>query len=77
MSFLSQYKDSEIFRKKGDYCRDEENYDVMKKYYLMAIDLGNIHAMNNLGVYYHVIEKNYESAKYCYSMARRLNDNEY
>ena len=30
----------------------------MKKYYLMAIELGNSGAMNNLGYYYQNIEKN-------------------
>lgn len=39
------------------------NYDLMKKYYLMAIEKGNQCAMNNLSVYYFLVEKNNDLAK--------------
>ena len=40
-----------------------KNYDEMKKYFLMAIDKGNLFAMNNLGLYYKYYEKNYDLMK--------------
>jgi TPR repeat protein len=46
-----------------------KNYDEMKKYYLMAIDLNNKNAMHNLGCYYEKIEKNYPKMKKYYLMA--------
>jgi len=46
----------------------------MKKYYLMAINLGHSNAMDNLGVYYYIIEKNYDLAKIYYCMAIDLNN---
>jgi TPR repeat protein len=39
------------------YERKIKNYDLMEKYYLMAIDKGNYNAMYNLGHYYENIEK--------------------
>ena len=54
----------------GNYYENiEKNYDEMKKYYLMAIELGNIYSMNNLGHYYETIEKNYDKMKKYYLMA--------
>ncbi len=41
----------------------------MKKYYLTAIDKGNSDAMNNLGLYYKHIEKDYDMMKKYYMMA--------
>jgi TPR repeat protein len=41
----------------------------MKKYYLMAVQKGNIDAMNNLAYYYYDIEKNYDEMKKYYMMA--------
>ena len=34
------------------YCDIEHNYELMKKYYLMAIENNSSDAMFNLGVYY-------------------------
>jgi hypothetical protein len=50
----------------GDVTKD---YDLMKKYYLMAIDKQNSGAMNNLGYYYRHIEKDYDLMKKYYLMA--------
>jgi uncharacterized protein YcgL (UPF0745 family) len=46
----------------------------MKKYYLMAIALNNVGAMNNLGSYYQLVEKNDELMKKYYLMAIALNN---
>ena len=45
-----------------------KNYNEMKKYYLMAIKLGNYEAMHNLGNYYQYTEKNYNEMKKYYLM---------
>ena len=47
----------------------KNNYELMKKYYLMAIEKGNISSMGNLANYYNHIEKNYELTKKYYLMA--------
>jgi TPR repeat protein len=47
----------------------KKDFDLMKKYYLMAIDLGNVDAMDNLGYYYQNTEKNYDLMKKYYLMA--------
>ncbi len=47
----------------------KKEYDLMKKYYLIAIDKGNSDAMCNLGLYYESIEKNYELMNKYYLMA--------
>ena len=38
----------------GNYYKTiEKNYDLMKKYYMMAIDINNdTNAMHNLSIYY-------------------------
>jgi len=43
-------------------------YDLMIKYYLMAIDKGNTIAMNELGFYYQHAERNYDPMKKYYLM---------
>ena len=65
---------SEEFYYYGIYYYEdiEKDYDLMKKYYLMAIDLNNSCAMNNLGVYYQNIEKDYDLMKKYYLMAIEL-----
>ena len=49
------------------------NYNIMKKYYLMAIEHGNSDAMNNLGLYYEKI-KEYATMKKYYLMAIKHNN---
>ena len=39
----------------GIFFYKKEDYDKMKRYYLMAIDKGDSMAMNNLGYYYEKI----------------------
>jgi len=52
----------------------EENYDLMKKYYLMAIELNHPNSIVNLAYYYEIIEKNYDLMKKYYLMAIKLNN---
>jgi TPR repeat protein len=47
----------------------DKNYEEAKKYYLMAIEQGNPHAMYNLAKYYATTEKDYKEAKKYYLMA--------
>lgn len=53
---------------------DENRCDLIKKYYLMAIEYGNNYSMNNLEYYYYEIEKNYELMKKYYLMAIEKNN---
>ena len=57
------------------YEHIEKNYDEMKKYYLMAIEKGNIIAMNIFACYYEYIEKNYDEMKKYFLMAIEKGDN--
>lgn len=41
---------------------EKREYDKMKENYKFAIKMGNTNAMNNLGIYYHDIEKNNENS---------------
>ena len=44
--------DFEYYRNLGIYYYGLKDYDNMKKYYLLAIEIGDSSAMNNLGLYY-------------------------
>lgn len=55
----------------------EKNYELMKKYYLMAIELNYYNAMYNLGYYYKYIEKNYELMEKYFSMVIEIDNNIY
>jgi TPR repeat protein len=53
----------------GKYYRNiKKNYDMMKKYLMMAIDKGHMNAMRNLGFYYMNIENNPDMSKKYLSM---------
>ncbi len=56
----------------GLYHYVTKNYVEMEKYYLMAIELGNADAMNNLGVYHSHVTKNYAEIEKYYLMAIEL-----
>jgi len=58
----------------GVYYDTEENYDLMKKYYLMAINLNHSDAMYYLALYYEITEENYDLMKKYYLMAIKLNN---
>ena len=45
------------------YENVETNYNMAKKYYLMAVEKNNHEAMNCLGNYYKNIENDYDKAK--------------
>ena len=51
-----------------------EDYDLMKKYYLQAIECNNSNAMTLLGKYYKNKEKNYDLMKKYYLMAINCNN---
>jgi tetratricopeptide (TPR) repeat protein len=55
----------------GFYYGNQQNNDLMIKYYLMAIELGNYRAMNNLG-YYYGEKKDYKLMIIYYLMAIQL-----
>jgi hypothetical protein len=70
---IDKYKNSEdrfILNMIGIYYHFMgHDSELMKKYYLMAIELGYDNAMYNLGRRYHFVEKNYELMKKYYLMA--------
>lgn len=53
----------------GVYYSINNNYELMKKYYLIAIDNGDIDAMYNLGRHYEDIENDYDLMKEYFLMA--------
>ena len=63
--FSSDFKNAgELLYSLGNYYVVKyRNYDLMKKYYLMAINKGNPDAMNSLGYHYYGHEKNYNLMK--------------
>jgi len=68
MSHLSRPRYHPIARKMIE--ADLKKYEVkLCKYYLMVIELKDISAMFNLGLYYKEIEKNYDLMKKYYLMA--------
>jgi hypothetical protein len=46
-----------------------KNYDLMKRFYMISVDKGNVIAMNNLGYHYLYIEKNHYLAEKYWLMA--------
>ena len=61
--------DSNLLYIIGIYYYHIMDYDLMKKYYFMAIDMKNNDAMYKFGNYYEFIEKNYDNMKKYYLMA--------
>lgn len=57
----------------GLYNRFNKNYDLMKKYYELAINKGNWIAMGNMAYYYSAIENNYEETERYYLLAIEKN----
>ncbi len=53
----------------GIYYYDKKNYEMMKIYYNMAIELKRTAAMNNLALYYNLIEHDRDNAIKYYLMA--------
>jgi len=54
----------------GVYYENIKNeYDLAKKYYLMAIGKGSVNAIDNLGYHYQYVEKNYDLMKKYYLQA--------
>jgi len=58
----------------GNYYEHiEKDYDKMKKYYLMAIEMNNTDAMADMANYYQTTEINYDKMKEYYLMAVEMN----
>ena len=51
------------------YKNIKKDYELMKKYYLMAIELGSVNAIRNLSNYHFKVEKNYDQMKKYYLLA--------
>ena len=62
-------KDNKALYNLGCKYYKKQNYELMKKYYLISIDKDNSDSMNNLGYYYKNIENNYDLMKKYYLMA--------
>jgi TPR repeat protein len=58
------------------YEKVKQDYVLMEKYYLMAIELNNSDAMNGLGYYHKNITKNYKLMEKYYLMAIVLNNSD-
>lgn len=70
----SATKYDEILLYHGVYYSIELNYEKMKKYFLMAVNLGNVYAMINLGNYYYARENDSRKMKKYFTMAANLNN---
>ena len=64
----SRLNDIELFYYGVYYQFINIDYNLMKKYYLMAIQHGDSTSMNNLGWYYHEIDEDYDLTKKYYLM---------
>ncbi len=56
------------------YGNIRHDYNLMKKYYIMAIELNNTEAIFAMGNYYNFIEKRYDLMKKYYIMSIELNN---
>jgi TPR repeat protein len=64
----NSYK-QQIYKNIGTYYKINKNYELMKKYYLIAIELGCYISMNNLAYHYQYIEINIELMLKYYNLA--------
>lgn len=53
----------------GIYYYEKKEYDLAKKYFIQAVEEGNIDCYYNLATYYYLIEQNYKLAKKYYHLA--------
>ncbi len=73
LELANNIEENNIYNLLGYYYKNiEKNYDLMKKYYLKAIEMNNANAMHNFGDYYHNIEINPDLMKKYYLMAIEL-----
>ena len=76
-SINNNIKDSNYYLFLGLFFENDtkfKNYDLMKKYYLIAIDMYNSDAMFRLVYYYFHIEKNYNLMLKYYLMSIKQNN---
>ena len=75
-NIVGDYYNSIICLYYGIYYQVSKNYDLMEKYYLLAIDYGNNDAMLNLGAYYQYTDHNCDLMKKYYLIAIKHNNDE-
>ena len=66
---LGELNDIESYYYGIYYNHHKKDYNEMKKYYLMAIEKGNVNAIESLAYYYRYVETNYDQTKKYYLMA--------
>jgi len=71
----AQLDNSNAMKFLGDYYCEQKDYESMIKYYLMAIERGNVDAMYNLGSYYEN-HKDYSNMLKYYLMAIEKGDSD-
>ncbi len=74
IELLSGINESNILNLLGYYYLMRNNYNLSKKYYMIAIELNNSTSMQHLGSYYKSIDKNYYLMKKYYQMAIELDN---
>lgn len=67
-------KSSDAIEYLGDYYSAEDDYDLMKKYYIMGADMGDPPCMHKLGDHFRYVEKDYELMKKYYIMGANMGD---
>jgi TPR repeat protein len=65
--------DTNYIKQIGNYYKGKEDFENMKKYYLLAIEKGDAGAMNNLAIYYQN-QKDYDTMLKYYLMAIEKKD---
>jgi TPR repeat protein len=58
----------------GKYYENEKKYELMEKYYLMGVEIGDLRSINCLGLYYEKIKKDYDLMKIYYLMGVEKGD---
>lgn len=58
-----------VYQYIGWYHEFKEDYELAEKYYMLAVEGGNVSAMNNLGMFYTKIRKDYKLAEKYYTLA--------
>jgi hypothetical protein len=58
----------------GQYYQTEEKYELMEKYYLMGVEIGDLRSIYRLGLYYQENKKDYDLMKIYYLMGVEKGD---
>jgi tetratricopeptide (TPR) repeat protein len=73
----NNYKNKDALSKLINYYKANKNYEEMKKYCLMAIDLGDVEAIKNLAEYYKGEDDDEEMKKYYLMAIKELHKMEF